>query len=200
MIKSMKILFLLFSLGVVFFAHQHAGATSITLLPATSSVSLGETFNINISANIAPEDAIIGFGFDLRFSGSGGLLFNGFTPNAPTFGIDPFLALLSDSDGILGASGGDLFTGPPVSGQDILLGALSFTSTGYGNIVVSLTADDLDVFFTEGLIPADLNLTNFMPPVPSASVDVVPEPASMLLLGSGLIALAAYGRRKFFKK
>jgi hypothetical protein len=28
----------------------------------------------------------------------------------------------------------------------------------------------------------------------------VPEPTTMLLLGSGLIRLAGYGRRKFFKK
>jgi hypothetical protein len=46
-------------------------------------------------------------------------------------------------------------------------------------------ADKFFLEFSEGFGPAPY---------------AVPEPTTMLLLGSGLIGLAGYGRKKFFKK
>jgi hypothetical protein len=179
----------------------NANATLITLTPDSSSVFVGDAIRINVVADIDPADAIVGFGFDSDVSGTGSLAYLGFTPNSPTFDVDPVHELLSDTDGILGASGGDLLFGSPISGAGILLGALTFRAIDVGDVLVSISADDLDNWFTEGLIPEDIFLTNFMPEVFAASINIsqptsIPEPATLFLLGAGLVGIAISRRKQ----
>jgi|GEM_PF-3178706 len=200
MVKKINSFLLIMVVASAMLILPNVHATSLTLLPANTDTIVGDTFDIDILADIDLADAIIAFGFDLDLSGTGTLGFNGFTPNSPVFDIDADHALISDLDGILAASGGSFISGPPVSGSDILLGTLSFTATGIGNVQVSLTADDLGLgsWFTEGLIPENIQLDNFMPTVTAANVNIVPEPGTIYLLGIGLLGFVRF-RRKTFK-
>lgn len=173
-------------------------ATSIRLEAASPTALLGSPFDVRIVADIDAADEIIGFGFDLFAPSSIGLL--SFSAG-PLFGDDPvYLATQSDADGIRGASAGDLLFGPPVSGMGVLLGTLKLQGLSEGAASISLSADDLSFFYTEGLIPLSISSTNFMPPVVAAEVAIVatnvPEPSTWVSLLAGLAVLGGWKARR----
>lgn len=177
-----------------------AQATAIRLEVISPTVTQGSSFVVRIVADIDAADEIIGFGFDLSFSA--GVQFLGFTAG-PGFADDPvYLAPFSDSDGIRGASGGDLLTGPPVSGLNVLLGLLQMRANNLGVASLGLGADDLAFNFTEGLIPLSINLSNFMPAVAPLALSVVqagssvPEPGSLACAALALGLLIRKERNK----
>ena len=112
-----------------------------------------------------------------------------------------YLAPFSHSDGIRGASGGDLLTGPPVSGLNVLLGVPQMRADNLGVASIGLGADDLAFNFSEGLIPLPINLRNFMPAVAPAILAVVPvasgvpEPGSPACAALRLALLVRSGQR-----
>jgi hypothetical protein len=141
--------------------------------PVGTPFSLG-TFN-HLNFVIASGTSITGI--DLNFT----MTINGFPPLAGTFNFIHNETPNPAADVVTITS--PLLTNTPFDGYFFKL--LGFSSDGGTTIVTSFTTNE------DAENPADL----YGLITPSA----IPEPATMLLLGSGLIGLAGYARRRFKK-
>ena len=129
---------------------------------------------------------VIDISFDVL--NSTGLTWTDFHMNVLSLGFPP--TFIPDNT----ANNGTTYTGP---GTDQLSG---------GNTIIDIIGlnipDTATYSFTLDILSGELGWQLFgYPTVTDGNgSSSVPEPTTMLLLGSGLIGLAGYGRKKFFKK
>jgi hypothetical protein len=173
--KPINRLLLIFLSGLMLLAQQVSADVIVRFNPSNTTVYTGDTFNIDVIADIS--DPVLGWGLDLWHDPSFLSL-----PGSPIIGPLWQPAFAPDGDGLAA-----LAFPNSISGNDILLATITFKAgqtIGGTDLILSITSGDL----TEGfpLDPTGFDQATFM----NGHVTILPEPASVvILLISGLLGM-----------
>lgn len=187
--RSVLIVFLLSSM-LAFSAGNALSTVMVNINPEIRFATVGSTFTMDITADVSANEALVAWGFDLLYDPTQ-LTLNSATTSAYwdlfSFGGDNLTALL-----IPDSSSPD----PGLSGNGLLLATLNFTCQGPGTSALDISINSLEML--QGFMTFDGQYAAWqsIPASIEQGTAAVPEPGTVLLLGSGLAAIAWLSRKK----
>lgn len=200
MLNLKKMLLLLcFSFLSVFVLINHASAASLSFLPSSETINVGETVRVDVFMNELRDCHLSEFVINIGY-GNPELVFDSYILGTSL--TDSLLGQVDDSDGEATTGRINIAEFSWMEGADFndqpesfLLASLFFTGGVGGQSTLffenSLFRSDIDGAQIWNVVDTDTSIITVVP-----GANPVPEPATMLLLGTGLIGLVSSRKKR----
>jgi len=190
-----------FAAVLVVFAATSAGAINLFFSPPSATeLAIGDQFTIELRMDTEGDTQINAVGVSVFADPTLFAFVSGTSPGQILFNIDTFegvarvsqpFTLATDPDGLVRAASFAALSPSGVGSANQLLATLTFQAVGAGSgALTNLLAQGDDILSNGASVAGSVSSQ------PSASITVVPEPGTALLMGLGLSGLAVAGRRR----